>query len=310
MTELTIAIPSKGRLKEKSEAFFADCGFTLKQDGGDRGYRATLKGLANVSVTLLSAREIAQGLIDGAFHIGVTGEDLLHDLSETPGEDARVIKRLGFGYADVVVAVPKAWLDVSTMADLAAAGALFRERHDRRMKVATKYMRLTRRFFAAQSVGDYRLVYSAGATEAAPASGSAELIVDITTTGATLEANGLKVLDDGVMLRSQASLCGSLFAPWNEETLATLQSLLSSVDARGKAGEVALLQTSIDVPDAEIAGRALIRHGQRLIECPPGDIAAHAQGLTEAGYGPVSVLRPEQVFQKSSTLFENFVAKM
>jgi len=214
MSALTIAIPSKGRLKEKSEGFFEKCGYRLVQDGGERGYSATLEGLEGARVLLLPAREIAQGLIDGAFHMGITGEDLLHDLSERPGEDAVVLERLGFGKADVIVAVPKAWVDVSTMSDLDAAGAMFRARHGQRLKVATKYMRITRRFFGNASVGEYRLIYSAGATEAAPMTGAADLIVDITSTGATLEANGLKILDDGVMLKSQASLAGSLYADW------------------------------------------------------------------------------------------------
>ena len=227
MTALTIAIPSKGRLKEKSEAFFAKCGLKLVQEGGERGYQARLEGLDGARVLLLPAREIAQGLIDGAFHMGITGEDLLHDLSERPGEDAVVFSQLGFGGADVIVAVPKAWVDVSTMSDLDAAGALFRAKHGQRLKVATKYMRITRRFFANAAVGEYRLIYSAGATEAAPATGIADLIVDITSSGATLEANGLKILDDGVMLKSQASLAGSLYADWTDSARACMQALIS-----------------------------------------------------------------------------------
>lgn len=217
MSALTIAIPSKGRLKEKSGAFFAACGYQLVQEGGERGYQGRLEGLAGVEVLLLPARDIAQGLIDGVFHLGITGEDLLHDLSERPGEDACVLQPLGFGRADVIVAVPRSWVDVSTMSDLDAAGALFRARHGQRLKVATKYMRITRRFFANASVGEYRLIYSAGATEAAPAAGTADLIVDITSTGATLEANGLKILDDGIMLRSQAVLAGSQLADWGAD---------------------------------------------------------------------------------------------
>lgn len=228
MTALTIAIPSKGRLKEKSEAYFATLGYELVQEGGERGYQARLVGLDEARVLLLPAREIAQGLIDGAFHFGITGEDLLHELSERPGEDAVVFAQLGFGQADVVVAVPKAWVDVSSMSDLDAAGALFRARHGHRLKVATKYMRMTRRFFANASVGEYRLIYSAGATEAAPTTGVADLIVDITSTGATLEANGLKVLDDGVMLASQASLAGSLFADWTDQARDCAKKLMSS----------------------------------------------------------------------------------
>ena len=216
MSKLTFAIPSKGRLKENAEAWLKSSGFRVRQLGGSRGYRAELRGIEDVDMMLLSAREIAQGLIAGELHIGVTGEDLLHDLSNDIARDAAVIKTLGFGHADVVVGVPAAWLDVDTMADLEAAGAAFRTRHGRRLRVATKYLNITRRFFAEKSVGEYRLVESAGATEAAPASGSAEIIVDITSTGATLKANGLKVLKDGVMLQSQAALAGSLNADWSE----------------------------------------------------------------------------------------------
>jgi len=239
MNALTLAIPSKGRLKEKSEAFFAAAGYTLVQEGGERGYSARLEGADGVSVLLLPARDIAQGLIDGAFHAGITGEDLLHELSETPGRSAVVIKRLGFGGADVVVAVPNCWLDVSTLTDLDAAGALFRQTHGRRLRVATKYMRITRRHFAKASFGEYRLVYSAGATEAAPASGTADLIVDITSTGATLSANNLKVLDDGVLLRSEASLSFSRSADWSDQARTTLERLSAGLEFDTAADHIA-----------------------------------------------------------------------
>jgi ATP phosphoribosyltransferase len=204
MSRVTLAIPSKGRLKEQTEAWLASRGHPLRQIGGERGYTAAIDGL-DADVRLLSAREIAEGLIDGSLDFGVTGEDLLNDLSPDGPAAFEVIRRLGFGGADVVVAVPEAWLDVDTMADLEAAGAAFRKAHQRRLRVATKYLRLTRRFFALKSVGEYRLVESAGATEAAPATGTADVIVDITTTGATLKANGLKVLADGVILKSEAA---------------------------------------------------------------------------------------------------------
>ena len=211
MSRLTIAIPSKGRLKEQTEDWLASLGHPLRQIGGERGYTAEIGGL-DAEVRLLSAREIAQGLIEGSLHFGVTGEDLLNDLAPDGAQDFRVLKRLGFGGADVVVAVPQAWLDVDSMADLEAAGAAFRKAHGRRLRVATKYLRLTRRFFAQKSVGEYRLVESAGATEAAPATGTADVIVDITTTGATLKANGLKVLRDGVILESEAAFTQSVRA--------------------------------------------------------------------------------------------------
>ncbi|MEQ9505911.1 MAG: ATP phosphoribosyltransferase [Hyphomonas sp.] len=211
MSRLTIAIPSKGRLKEQTETWLAGLGHPLRQIGGERGYTAEIEGL-DAEVRLLSAREIAQGLIEGSLHFGVTGEDLLNDLAPDPAQDFRVLQRLGFGGADVVVAVPQAWFDVDTMSDLEAAGAAFRKSHGRRLRVATKYLRLTRRYFAQKSVGEYRLVESAGATEAAPSTGTADVIVDITTTGATLKANGLKILRDGVILQSEAAFTQSVRA--------------------------------------------------------------------------------------------------
>ena len=227
MSRLTIAIPSKGRLKEQTEAWLAGIGHPLRQIGGERGYTAEIGGL-DAEVRLLSAREIAQGLIEGSLHFGVTGEDLLHDLAQHGPEDFRVLQRLGFGGADVVVAVPQAWFDVDTMSDLEAAGAAFRKSHGRRLRVATKYLRLTRRFFAQKSVGEYRLVESAGATEAAPSTGTADVIVDITTTGATLKANGLKVLDDGVILQSEAAITQSLRASFTAGARAVADTLVGA----------------------------------------------------------------------------------
>jgi ATP phosphoribosyltransferase len=228
MSRLSIAIPSKGRLKEQTEAWLAGLGHPLRQIGGERGYTAEIDGL-DAEVRLLSAREIAQGLIDGSLHFGVTGEDLLHDLAPDGPGDFRVLKRLGFGGADVVVAVPQAWFDVDSMADLEAAGAAFRKSHGRRLRVATKYLRITRRFFAQKSVGEYRLVESAGATEAAPSTGTADVIVDITTTGATLKANGLKILGDGVILKSEAAFTQSVRADFGGEAGQAAEQLMGAL---------------------------------------------------------------------------------
>ena len=121
---------------------------------------------------------------------------------------------LGFGRADVVVAVPELWIDVWTMEDLDDVAAGFRARHGRRLRIASKYWNLTQGFFAAHGIALYRVVESLGATEGAPAAGTADAIVDITTTGATLAANHLKVLEDGVILRSEAQLAMSKVAAW------------------------------------------------------------------------------------------------
>lgn len=310
MSRLTIAIPSKGRLKENAEAWLAEAGFALKQSGGERGYTAELKGLAEADVLLLSAREIAQGLIDGAFHIGVTGEDLLNDLSANLPQDAAVIKRLEFGGADVVVAVPAAWLDVNTMAELEAAGALFRQRHGRRMKVATKYLRLTRNYFAQKSVGEYRLVESAGATEAAPSSGQAEVIVDITSTGATLKANGLKVLDDGVILKSRAALTGSLRADWTEGARAALRKLLGAVEAVESADSQKMLVAAHPIPDSLIQETGMIVIAATSVLAPSSSAVDHARKIAESGAGPVSIMSAEFIFDQESRAYEKFVTNL
>ncbi len=310
MTALTIAIPSKGRLKEKSEAWLTASGFKLRQKGGGRGYSAELKGLPDAEVMLLSAREIAEGLIAGQLHIGITGEDLLNDLSSAAEADISVLRRLGFGSADVIVAVPAAWLDVDTMADLEAAGALFRERHGRRMRVATKYLRLTRQFFADKSVGEYRLIESPGATEAAPAAGSAEVIVDITSTGATLKANDLKILQDGVILKSQASLTGSLKANWSGDALSTLRVFLDCVEATAAAKSLSRLETSDPIPRKKASELGLTVLSERVALCASQNVSETARALNQAGMETVAIAPVSQVFQSGNPVFENFVKKM
>ena len=234
-TPFVLAVPSKGRLQENAEAFFARAGLILAKPGGVRDYRGTIAGLDNVEIAYLSASDIAGQLARGTVHLGITGEDLLRESIPDADNKVALIEGLGFGSANVVVAVPQAWIDVRTMADLDDVTTGFRAQHNRRMRVATKYINLTRNFFASHGVVDYRTVESAGATEGAPATGAAEMIVDITTTGATLAANGLKVLDDGVILRSQANLVASRDADWNDSARQTASIILDHIAARARA---------------------------------------------------------------------------
>lgn len=232
MSALTLAVPSKGRLKEQAEAFFRDAGYAIEPMGGSRGYLARIPALPDVEVRLLSASEIASGVIAGDIHCGISGEDLLREQAGDLERVAHLLAPLGFGRADLVVAAPASWLDVETMADVDDVAARMEASTGRKLRVATKYVRSTRRFFTAEGVGHYRIVESAGATEGAPAAGVADLVVDITTTGATLKANGLKILGDGVILRSQAQLVASLEAEWSGLGLAALKTLADAFEAR------------------------------------------------------------------------------
>jgi ATP phosphoribosyltransferase len=226
MNVLTLAIPSKGRLMEQAQGLIEQAGFKVERIGSDRGYRGRLIGIENIEIAFLSAADIATALKTGEVDFGITGEDLLRETIAPDDPVADVALRLNFGPANVVVAVPDCWLDVARMADLDEVAQQFYLKHGRRLRVATKYLNLTRRSFAAHGVTGYRIVESLGATEGAPAAGSAELIVDITTSGATLAANHLKVLDDGLILASCAVLAvaGSALA---DDRVVQLKSALA-----------------------------------------------------------------------------------
>lgn len=207
---ITLALPSKGRLKEQATELFAKAGLSVVSAGDERSYRARVEGRDDIEIKLLSASEIATELGAGTLDLGITGEDLIREKLTDCDARVEVAARLPFGFADVVVAVPDSWWDVDTMSDLDDVAADFRQRHGRRLRIATKYWRLTQQFFSqAHGIQVYRIVESLGATEGAPAGGSADVIVDITTTGSTLKSNHLKVLADGVILRSQACLVAS-----------------------------------------------------------------------------------------------------
>ncbi|MUO81564.1 ATP phosphoribosyltransferase [Agrobacterium vitis] len=203
---ITIGLPSKGRMKEDASAIFARAGLTITAVGNDRSYRGRVEG-EDIEIAYLSASEISREIGNGTVDFGVTGEDLIREELADADKRVEIAARLGFGHADVVVAVPDIWLDVDSMADLGDVAQEFRARHGRRLAIATKYWRLTQQFFSRQhGIQLYRIVESLGATEGAPAAGQADIIVDITSTGSTLKANHLKVLGDGIILRSQACL--------------------------------------------------------------------------------------------------------
>ncbi len=228
---LILGVPSKGRLMEQTAEAFAEVGLTLRKTGNERGYRGEIAELPEVDVAFISASEIAWHLKTGRVHLGVTGEDLVSEQMSDAATRVTFLKKLGFGNADVVVAVPDCWIDVRTMADLAEIALPFRRAHGRWYRVATKYLNLTRRFFAAKGLADYRIVESLGATEGTPAAGTAELIVDITTTGTTLKANGLRILEDGLVLRSEANLIASNSATWTP----AVRQLMEAISDRMKA---------------------------------------------------------------------------
>ena len=319
-TPFVVAVPSKGRLQENAEAFFAQANLTLAKPRGAREYRGTISCLDNVEIAYLSASEIAAQLARGAVHLGITGEDLIRESVYDAEKRVMLIDSLGFGSANVVVAVPQAWIDVRTMADLDDVATSFRAQHNHRMRVATKYINLTRNFFAAHGVVDYRIVESAGATEGAPAAGTAELIVDITTTGATLAANGLKVLDDGVMLRSHANLVASRDADWSDEARETARIILDHIAASARARKYKEVRTRFAACNAALLAEAHNRFGvvspfggptssgMVTLHCLPGQLYALGSFLRDHGAETVSIASLEYVFDRDNPLFAKLQA--
>ena len=317
---LVLAVPAKVRLQENAEAFFARSGLALIKPRGARDYRGAIAGLDGVEVAYLSASEITAQLAAGAVHLGVTGEDLVREMIADADSKVVLIEGLGFGFATVVVAVPQAWIDVRTMADVDDVGTAFRHHHGRKMRVATKYINLTRDFFSAHGIVDYRIVESSGATEGAPAAGTAELIVDITTTGATLAANGLKVVEDGIILRSQANLVAARGANWGAGERESARVILDRVAAQARAKAFREVRARFAACDARLVEKAKEKFGVETpfggptssgmltLHCPPAQVYALTSYLRENGAEAVAVADLDYVFSRDNPLYAKLEA--
>lgn len=222
---IKLGVPSKGRLMDKTFDWFEERGLTLKKTGSEREYSGAVEGIDGVELVLLSAGEIPRELTAGRIHLGVTGSDLVRE--KVPSWETRVteLAGMGFGGADLIIAVPTSWVDVETLDDLDAAAAQFRRTHGYRLRIATKYHRLVREFLREHGVADYQLVDSQGATEGTVRNETAEAVADITSTGETLRANNLKILSDSLVHSSQATLFKSRTADWSNEDRLVLTQL-------------------------------------------------------------------------------------
>jgi ATP phosphoribosyltransferase len=319
---LILAVPSKGRLQQNAEAFFARSGLDLVKPRGPRDYRGAIAGFDGVEIAYLSAAEIVGQLGTGAVHLGVTGEDLVREM--LPDADRRIVlvDQLGFGYANVVVAVPQAWIDVRSMADLDDVATAFRLKHERKMRLATKYANLTRGFFAEHGLVDYRIVESSGATEAAPAAGTAEMIVDITTTGTTLAANGLKVIEDGTILRSQANLVAARGAAWDAAQRESARLLLDRIAAQKRAHSYREVRTRFAGMDDALLATAREKFGvatpfggptssgMLTLHCPPKHVHALASFLRDHGAEAVSVAALDYVYVRDNDVYARLAAEL
>ncbi len=320
INKLIIGVPSKGRLQENTFAFFARAGLKLVRERGERDYRGGLAGFEHVEVQYLSASDIASELARGGIHLGITGEDLIRESISDADAHVTLLTPLGFGHANVVVAVPQAWIDVKTMSDIEDVAASFRARTGNRMRVATKYINLTRKHFSDHNVSDYRIVESLGATEGAPAAGAAEMVVDITSTGATLTANALKIIDDGVILRSEANLVAARSAGWSADALNIARTVLGRIAAEEQARTTREIRAHMGVISQSLSSEIANLFGAEspydtsqsvlTLHCAADKAASLAQWLVQKGATHVSVQKLEYMFSNKNPLFEMLKVKV
>jgi len=223
---IKIGIPSKGRLRESVLNIFKKNKLKLISKRGDRDLFGSVKGNKNIQIIYLHAREIIERLADKSLDMGFSGLDLLKESEINIQKNIKVFKSYPFGKATLVVAIPNDFIDIFSMADLEEVAFEFKDKKKRRLRVATKYPNLTREFFYNKGVTQFSLVKSVGSTEVAPFTGSSELITDITSTGSTLAANNLRIINDGYILKSELCMMvgKSSFKNKNLQKLAKLLS--------------------------------------------------------------------------------------
>jgi ATP phosphoribosyltransferase len=225
--KLILGIPNKGRMQKQTLEFLTENGLEIERGRGERGYTGKFIGYDNIDLIFLSPKEISLELMKGSIDLGVTGLDLVNEYVHLPDMNTLNLLELGFGKADVVIAVPISWIDVVSINDLEDVVYNFRLSTGKRLRIATKYPNISRNFFEKIGLSDYLLVDSHGATEGAPAYGSSEIIIDITSTGSTLAANQLKRIDLGTILESQACLFSGLNKNWSKNKIIILSELLA-----------------------------------------------------------------------------------
>jgi ATP phosphoribosyltransferase len=324
--KLVVALPSKGRLQEQCVDFLRGCGFDVRRVGNGREYVSSLVGLDDVEIIYLRPEEIPGRVEQGDAHAGITGEDLYREYGEGPPASMLLMPKLGFGGARLVVAVPQSWVDVSTLNDLDEAAMLFHQRHGRSLRVATKFSRLTRAFFAESGIVEYSLVESSGATEGAPASGVADFVVDLTSTGTTLAENHLKEIAGGSVLQTEACLIASQRGTlWGDRPIGALEHLVEQIEARIRAISQLVLRFSIPAKTASKAkARLAEKYGCALSSwdetadstdtgrcfvvayCPRAKLYGVVKFLKSSGAAGIIVDRGEFIFEGSSPAFDKF----
>ena len=244
---LTVALPSKGTLHGPTVGLLERCFLRVTRDSGGRSYNGHISGIPGAAVLYARADEIPDIVRAGRAQVGITGLDLFLESQESEASKRLqvLIDDLAYGGAMLEVGVPVSWIDVRSFDDLIEVAHDIRHQHARPLLVATKFPNLTRRHFVTNGLSDFRVVQSAGATEAAPRSGTADIIVDLVSSGVTLDANGLTTIAGGQVLRSQACLIASSNAGlWSPAAIDELEHFGELIDAAIRAEKMRVLEAT------------------------------------------------------------------
>jgi ATP phosphoribosyltransferase len=325
---IVFAIPSKGSLYEGTLAFLKAAGVPVRYES-ERQYTALVSGIENMSVLFQRAEEIPSKVAGGAADIGLTGEDLYREQIEYSDDLLMPMRDLGYGHARLVVAIPNTWIDVTDMLDLGELALSFRMRHHRNLRIATKFPNLSREFLAKHGITDYALVESLGATESAPSSGAADLIIDLTSSGKTMSENHLKMLRDGIVIASQACLIASRrISTWNKDRLKSLETFFDLIESHLRGRDTYNLQAAIrrsklaelaaqgshhwhlaySLPMEGSASSEPKQHDESVVirvTCRRQYLHRVIRRLRESGASEVIVTQPNYVFKEHSEAFHN-----
>ena len=322
MSHIRFALPSKGRIQEEMNKFFSSAGIKITKSGGQRTYIGGFKNYSDIEITFLSASEIAKELHKGNVHLGLTGLDLINELDSKKTNKVVSLLELGFSKANVVAAIPNSWIDVSNTKDLAEVSKDFIKLHDRRLRVATKFENLTRNFFLKNNINSYRIVESTGATEGAPSAGTAEMITDITESGVTLEENNLKVLDDGIILKSEACIFGSFGMNWENVDLENIKKLLRILSAKSNAISHTEITFNYDQRinnlDIELyrnfksffLNQSFTLGNDVSLITPNDQVAVCSEFLISKGYGTIKINKPDFIYKSNDESWEKLLSNL
>ncbi|MBI3971628.1 MAG: ATP phosphoribosyltransferase [Chloroflexi bacterium] len=265
---LRFGVPKGSWSEEPTQKFLESCGLKVEREN-DRQLTAEIAGQPGVTVVLQRARDILKQVEDGRVDVGIGFLNVWREHGLDGDALVMLDGDLGYSYGRIAVAVPDSWVDVSTLADLSDVAAAMRERGEE-LRVATSYPNLTRRFFYEKGITHFAIVPTEGGVEAAPAVGFADIIVDYVSTGTTLKGNRLKVLRNGIILRSQACLIGNRRAlAASREKREIVRRMLELIEARQRAqGFYSVTANLLGSSEADVARSLLVSPATRGMSGP------------------------------------------